>query len=68
MTWSILRQHFEQGRDDPRIAGGLLVLRERLEQREQRPDVVGLVLLAVADRAEPAVGLLVIEDVVDRLS
>ena len=70
----LLRDHLvdlaaalEHRRDDAGIAGGLLVLGERLEQREQRPDVVRLVLLAVADGPEPAVGLLVIEDEVDRL-
>ena len=33
----------QQRRDDPGIAGGLLILGQRLEQGEQRPDVVRLV-------------------------
>ena len=37
----------------------MLILHERLEQRKKRPDVVGLVLLTVADGPEPTVGLLV---------
>ncbi len=57
----------EHRRDDPRVAGGFLILGQGLEQREERPDVVGLVLLEVADGSEPSVGLLVIQDVVDRV-
>ena len=37
----------------------------RLEQEEERPGVVGLVPGGVADGPEPAVGLLMFEDVVD---
>ena len=52
-------------RDDPRISGRFLVLGECLEQGEERPGVVGLVAGGIADGSQPAVGLLVFEDVVD---
>jgi len=56
----------EHRRHDTRVSGGLLILRQRLEEDEQRPDVVGLVVrVVVTHRAHPAVGRLVVEDVVE---
>ena len=60
-----LASALEQGGDNARISGRLLVLGERLEQGEERPDVVGLVPGRIADGSQPAVGLLVVEDVID---
>ena len=57
---------FLEGGDDAGVAGGFLVLGEGFEEWEEGPDVVGFVArVVVANGAEPTVGLLVVEDVVD---
>src|SRR5215469_15752333 len=53
------------GRKDAVIARSLLVLGQRLEEHKDRPGIVGIAIVRILQRAQPAIGLLVLEDSCD---